>query len=173
MWLHNIALADHQHAKLHLLQAFQLLDSWDAAVRALADAATDAVGCAEGLPVPDGLAEQLKQGAHSLMQRRHELLSSLAASANAAEHRLRQQQLLQAASELAGLVQQWQALPAVKKAGRLALARAAAARSCAYLRCANVVGEGGPAAGQGMGGKKCRRGVWGGCRGVVGEWGWG
>jgi hypothetical protein len=38
----------------------------------------------------------------------------------------------------------------------------AAARSCAYLGCANLAAEGGPAAGQGHGSKKCSgcRAVW-------------
>ena len=38
----------------------------------------------------------------------------------------------------------------------LEAARAAAARSCAYLRCANLGGGGGPAAGQGEGRLRCR-----------------
>jgi len=33
---------------------------------------------------------------------------------------------------------------------------AAATRSCAYLRCANLGGKGGPAAGSGAGSAKCR-----------------
>ena len=41
---------------------------------------------------------------------------------------------------------------------QLAAAQAAATRSCAYLRCANVGGSGGPAAGEGVGSKKCRCG---------------
>ena len=36
---------------------------------------------------------------------------------------------------------------------------AAASRSCAYLRCANLGGEGGPAAGQGHGSAMCRCGL--------------
>lgn len=46
-------------------------------------------------------------------------------------------------------------------AEQLALARVAAARSCAHLACSNVDAEGGPAAGEGRGCKKC-----GGCRAV-------
>lgn len=42
-----------------------------------------------------------------------------------------------------------------QQADALALVQAAAARSCAYLRCANVEQEGGPATGQGAGSKKC------------------
>ena len=38
---------------------------------------------------------------------------------------------------------------------QLQLAQAAAARSCAFLRCANLGLEGGPAAGQGEGSLKC------------------
>ncbi|PRW60748.1 starch binding domain-containing [Chlorella sorokiniana] len=36
---------------------------------------------------------------------------------------------------------------------------AAATRSCAYLRCANLGGEGGPAIGQGVGSMRCSRGA--------------
>ncbi|KAI3433883.1 hypothetical protein D9Q98_003685 [Chlorella vulgaris] len=39
----------------------------------------------------------------------------------------------------------------------LALAQVAATRSCAYLRCANLAGEGGPAAGQGAGSQRCSK----------------
>lgn len=39
---------------------------------------------------------------------------------------------------------------------RLALAQVAAARCCAYLRRPNVQQQGGPAAGEGEGSKKCR-----------------
>ncbi len=42
------------------------------------------------------------------------------------------------------------------EAAQLELAQAAAARSCAYLCCANLGGEGGPAAGQGVGSMRCR-----------------
>ncbi len=53
-------------------------------------------------------------------------------------------------------MQQYCALPAVEAERQLALAQAAAGRSCAYLRCANLGGEGGPAAGQGAGSMRCR-----------------
>ncbi|KAL4447721.1 hypothetical protein ABPG75_004940 [Micractinium tetrahymenae] len=46
-------------------------------------------------------------------------------------------------------------------AAQLELAQAAATRSCAYLRCANLGAEGGPGAGQQPGSKRC-----GGCRAV-------
>ena len=44
--------------------------------------------------------------------------------------------------------------PAAESA--LALARAAATRSCAYLRCANLEGRGGVRAGEGEGSQRCR-----------------
>jgi len=72
------------------------------------------------------------------------------------------EQLLQPAASLA---QQYHALPAIQAERGLALAQAAASRSCAYLRCVNLSGEGGPAAGQGAGSMRYRcahRGGWGG-----------
>ncbi|KAI3433910.1 hypothetical protein D9Q98_003712 [Chlorella vulgaris] len=39
----------------------------------------------------------------------------------------------------------------------LELAQASASRSCAYLRCANLAGEGGPAARQGAGSQRCSK----------------
>jgi hypothetical protein len=54
-------------------------------------------------------------------------------------------------AQLAALLQQWWQRPEQVAADRLELAQAAATRSCAYLRCANLGGQGGPAAGQGAG----------------------
>ena len=61
-----------------------------------------------------------------------------------------------AARQLGAALLEWWALP--KQAGplRLEAAQAAAARSCAYLRCANLAADGGPAAGQGVGSMRCR-----------------
>ena len=61
----------------------------------------------------------------------------------------------------AALLQHWRR-PEQQQEDALALAQAAAARSCAYLRCANVGGEGGPAAGEGAGSARCSacRSVW-------------
>ena len=61
-----------------------------------------------------------------------------------------------AASELAAALQAFWQLPEQRAAAELALAQAAAGRSCAYLRCANLGGEGGPAAGEGVGSQRCR-----------------
>lgn len=62
--------------------------------------------------------------------------------------------LLSAAATLAPLLQEH--LRHQAEADRVAASQAAAARSCAYLRCANLGGEGGPAAGQGVGSQRCR-----------------
>lgn len=72
-------------------------------------------------------------------------------------------QLFDAAGRLVAAVQQHWAEPAQQARHRLALAQVAAARCCAYLRCANVEQRGGPAAGEGEGSKKCR---WCVCYGV-------
>jgi len=70
--------------------------------------------------------------------------------------------ILPAALTVARLLHQhWQA-PEQQAADRLELAQAAATRSCAYLRCANLAAEGGPAAGEGASSKRCGicRSVW-------------
>ncbi|KAL4421393.1 hypothetical protein ABPG75_010684 [Micractinium tetrahymenae] len=59
------------------------------------------------------------------------------------------------AQRVAALLLQHWARPEQVAADRLVLAQAAAARSCANLRCANLGLEGGPAAGQGRGCKRC------------------
>ena len=55
----------------------------------------------------------------------------------------------------AALLDYWQQ-PEQAAAWQLEAAQAAAARSCAHLRCANLGGQGGPVAGQGEGGARCR-----------------
>ncbi|PRW33756.1 hypothetical protein C2E21_7361 [Chlorella sorokiniana] len=66
------------------------------------------------------------------------------------------------AAELAAALQQYWQLPVQRAAAELDLATAASARSCAYLRCANLGAEGGPAAGEGVGSQRCSacRAVW-------------
>ena len=100
---------------------------------------------AESSIAPAALVEQLRAAAPPLLD----------LSPNNAERFLRGQ-LMQPAAELAALMRQYYALPAVAAERQLALAKAAAGRSCAYLRCANLSGEGGPAAGQGVGSMRCR-----------------
>ena len=65
-------------------------------------------------------------------------------------------QVQPAASELVAALQAYWQLPQQRAAADLALAQAAATRSCAYLRCANLGAEGGPEAGEGVGSQRCR-----------------
>ena len=67
---------------------------------------------------------------------------------------------------LAAALLAWWRRPEAQSAAALELAQAAAARSCAYLRCANLGGEGGPAAGRGAGSQRCR---WAGAIGWAGD----
>ena len=55
----------------------------------------------------------------------------------------------------AALLEYWRR-PEAAQAGQLELAQAAAACCCAFLSCANLECEGGPAAGEGVGAKCCR-----------------
>ena len=64
--------------------------------------------------------------------------------------------VLAAARQLGAALLEWRALPEQGGPLQLKAAQAAAARSCAYLRCANLAAEGGPAAGQGVGRLRCR-----------------
>ncbi|KAI3433914.1 hypothetical protein D9Q98_003716 [Chlorella vulgaris] len=60
--------------------------------------------------------------------------------------------------ELSGMQEQSQRMQREPQPGdALELAQAAAIRSCAYLRCANLAGEGGPAARQGAGSQRCSK----------------
>ena len=66
------------------------------------------------------------------------------------------------ASQLAAALLEHWGQPEQQQQDALQLAQAGATRSCAYLRCANVGGEGGPAASQGAGSRRCGqcRAVW-------------
>lgn len=70
--------------------------------------------------------------------------------------------LLQPLAALADLAQQGWQQSGQAAAARLERVQAAAGRSCAYLACSNLGGEGGPAAGQGVGSQQCGqcRTVW-------------
>ena len=83
------------------------------------------------------------------------------------QSRLRQGR--QQAGPSANLLQQWRRRPEFAAEDAQVLARAAAARSCAYLRCANLAAEGGPAAGQGVGFSRCSgcRAAWCACSGAA------
>ena len=93
-------------------------------------------------------------------------LGRSAAAPVAAVTQLRQRALPPAARLAAALLDWWRR-PEQQQQDALALAQAAAGRSCAYLRCANLGGEGGPTAGQGVGSMRCRCEGW---AGWVGGW---
>ncbi len=101
---------------------------------------------------PDTHAAQLGTAASSSQVQQQRLLGLPPPSEQISQLR----KLLPPAARLAALMQQYYALLAVEAERQLALARAAAGRSCAYLHCANLGGEGGPAAGQGVGSMRCR-----------------
>ena len=94
-----------------------------------------------------------------------ELANSAAPSAATAADL--QQRALPPAARLAAALLDWWRRPEQQQQDALALAQAAAGRSCAYLRCANLGGEGGPEAGQGVGSMRCRCEGW---AGWVGGW---
>ncbi len=113
--------------------------------------------------MPDGTPSSLAEPLRQSQKRLEQLLSAVSAGPQLVAGGWLQQHLLPAMSHLADLMQQYYALPAVEAERQLALAQAAAGRSCAYLRCTNLGGEGGPAAGQGAGSMRCRC-VWDGVR---------
>ncbi|KAL4433944.1 hypothetical protein ABPG75_000385 [Micractinium tetrahymenae] len=69
------------------------------------------------------------------------------------------QAALPAATKAAATLQAWWGLPAQQQAAQLELGQAVAVRACAFLRCSNIGAEGGMAAGETDGSKRC-----GGCR---------
>jgi hypothetical protein len=75
-------------------------------------------------------------------------------SAAAAAKMLREEAQPAAGQLASALLVLWTG-PEQRKQAALELAQASAARSCAYLSCSNVCAEGGPAAGQGVGNKRC------------------
>ena len=123
---------------------------------ALDAAAVAAVEGAADSGLPDSLASQLEQAAGSLREQWGAGPSGLPATVPLPEKAELLRQLLQPAADLAALMQQYYALPAVAAERQLAVAQVAAGRCCAYLRCAHLEGEGGPAAGEGVGSKRCR-----------------
>jgi hypothetical protein len=102
---------------------------------------------AEGAAMQDATADALREGAVTTVVH---MLNT----------KLRQQ--LAPATALGALLQEHFERPQQQAVVRLELARIAATRSCAYLRCSNLAAGGGPAAGEGDGSKKCSacRAVW-------------
>ncbi len=140
----------------HWMQARQGLAGLDAVDAAVAGAMAALQRAATSGP-PGDQAAQLRTVLHSLQQQQQQgLLGGLLAGGQPAEQMPDWRLLLPPAADLAALMQQYYALPALEAERRLLLAQAAAGRSCAYLHCANLGGEGGPAAGQGAGSMRCR-----------------
>ncbi len=137
-------------------QAGQTLDRVAEVLNTLDVEATAMLGGGADASLPESLAAQLGTAVSSLREQRQAGLGAVQADAPPAEHVAQLRPLLPPAADLAALMQQCYALPAVDKPHRLELAQAAAGRCCAYLRCANVEGQGGPAARQGTGSKCCR-----------------
>jgi len=124
------------------MQVGWTLDRVAAVLAALDAAAMAAVDGGASSGLPDALAAPPGTAAASLRAQRQAGLGALPADAPPAEHVAQLQPLLPLAADVAALLQQYCALPAVDKPQRLALAQAAAGRCCAYLRCANVEGPG-------------------------------
>ena len=96
------------------------------------------------------------QAAHQQLQAAHDAGirdNTLHAMAALAEHA--RGQMRPALARLAALLHRYWQLPSQREAAQLELAQAVATRSCAYLRCANLDGGGGPGAGEGAGSMRC------------------
>ena len=112
-----------------------------------------------GSPAAEGLAVEILNKSASLLS----MVAEAGQSAAAGRRQLIQQLALPTAEGLAAALQQYFAqLPHAEAVQWLETAQAAAARSCAFLRCSNLGLEGGPAAGEGGGSLKCGacRSVW-------------
>ncbi|PRW60239.1 Zinc finger domain-containing MYND finger domain [Chlorella sorokiniana] len=142
--------------------ASKLLANWHGLVQALPPSVPAADQSAATLDVSEEMVAELQTAASALSEQRRQLLRRLQFNTDLADHAVQLQQLVQPAAQLGGLLVQMSRSPALEKEQQLDLARAAATRSCAYLRCANVAGQGGAAAGQGVGSMRCSacRAVW-------------
>ena len=117
---------------------------WTAAHNVLTSLQQLALASRGGMLTPGQVAD-FKQRLHS------EYLPALAAAATLMQRQREERPWIEQAQEL------------------LEEGLAAATRSCAYLRCANLGGGGGPAAGQGTSSAKCRWGLGCGTTGCVCE----
>ena len=153
------------------MQAEQCIEAFKQAVAALEQAAAGAIAGLAQADSSQAAADQQQQLAHRLQaaldglsQEHTTVRRSLKAvvSSNSAQRAVLLRQLLQPAADLGAALLAYYELPDQRAAERLELARIAATRSCAYLRCSNLAAGGGPAAGEGDGSKKCSacRAVW-------------
>jgi hypothetical protein len=115
---------------------------------------SNAVGTSEA-----ALAQQLRQLGSQLSTALVGWYGSIASSMDAVA--VLKERALPPAEALAQLLwQHWQQ-PEQQRAARLDLAQAAGTRCCAYLRCGQLEGQGGPGPGEGKGSLRC-----GGCKAV-------
>ena len=120
------------------------------------------LACIAGWDVPvgsDASADVSQQVAAAFGTLRHQLAFLLAMPPTTPAVRCQMlRQLLPAAEQAAAAFDAFCQQPSQQAAAQLELARAAAGRSCAYLRCRNVQAEGGAMAGEGAGSMRCRWG---------------
>lgn len=127
------------------------LQTTDGAVRNLISAFSALAAAAEGMEPPPRSLQALR----SALQQAQQPSPAQAAQDRFDRDQRLHAQLLPPATQLAAALLDWWRRPEQQQQDALALAHAAAARSCAYLSCANLGGSGGPAAGQGAGSKRC------------------
>ncbi|KAL4855319.1 hypothetical protein ACK3TF_004068 [Chlorella vulgaris] len=132
-----------------------------AAYQALACTADDVLSAASGGNTAV-TAEELQDAQRSLKAVLDSLNADLGVSgggqpstAAAATAKVLREEAQPAAGQLAAALLMLWTQPDQRKEAALELAHASAARSCAYLSCSNVCGGDGPAAGQGVGSKRC------------------
>ena len=116
------------------------------------DAFSSLAAAAEGMEPPPQALQALRMALQQAQQRS----PVRGAQQQLARARGMRSELLPPATQLAAALLDWWRRPEQQQQDALALAQAAAARSCAYLSCANLGGGGGPAAGQGAGSMRCR-----------------
>ncbi|KAL4855305.1 hypothetical protein ACK3TF_004058 [Chlorella vulgaris] len=133
-----------------------------AAYQALVQAADDVLSAASGGSTAIG-TEELQAAQQTLKAVLDSLNADLgvsgggqpSTSAAAAAVKVLREEAQPAAGQLAAALLVLWTQPDQRKQAALELAQASAARSCAYLSCSNVCGGDGPAAGQGVGSKRC------------------
>lgn len=129
------------------------LNAIDYCLLAAADEAVAAGELGTATPSEQQLASDVRQAAAAM---RSALAEHQRAQGNASKLVCFTDRVMPAALQLAAALLAWWRRPEQQAEAALEVAQAAAARSCAYLRCSNLVAEGGPAAGQGEGSMRCR-----------------
>ena len=140
----------------HCVQANQLIQGWHSVVAALPHCVATAGQNSAQLGTPDESMAEVQAACSGLVVQQQQLMQSWGPNTSLADRAEQTQQLVQPAARLGSMLVELDRSPALRKERQLVLARAAATRSCAYLGCANVAGQGGPAAGQGGGSARCR-----------------